>query len=121
GDCRGGRGDGPSHGDRQGERRAHRHPRPGTAAQRRAGRRRGGWSGRAGLAHRRPTRPMDLSFDLEPGDDVVYTAEAIEQIETIERGLLDLERHAGDEATLAEMFRAAHTLKGSAATIGHQR
>src|SRR4051794_5978725 len=65
--------------------------------------------------------PMDLRFDLEPGDDVVYTAEAIEQIETIERGLLDLERRAGDETTLAEIFRAAHPLKGSAATIGHER
>ena len=64
---------------------------------------------------------MDLHFELEPGDDVVYVAEAVEQIETIERGLLDLERDAADEATLAEIFRAAHTLKGSAATIGHTR
>ena len=64
---------------------------------------------------------MDLTFDLEPGDDVVYVAEAVEQIERIERGLLDLEANAADEATLAEIFRAAHTLKGSAATIGHAR
>ncbi len=64
---------------------------------------------------------MDLTFDLEPGDDLVYVAEAVEQIEQIERGLLELERNAADEATLAEIFRAAHTLKGSAATIGHGR
>ncbi len=64
---------------------------------------------------------MDLTFDLEPGDDVVYVAEAVEQIEQIERGLLELEGNPGDEPTLAEIFRAAHTLKGSAATIGHRR
>ena len=64
---------------------------------------------------------MKLTFDLEPGDDVVYVAEAVEQIERIERGLLELEQNAANEATLAEIFRAAHTLKGSAATIGHGR
>jgi two-component system chemotaxis sensor kinase CheA len=64
---------------------------------------------------------MDLTFDLEPGDDLVYVAEAIEQIERIEHGLLALERDAEDPATLAEIFRAAHTLKGSASTIGHDR
>ena len=64
---------------------------------------------------------MNLTFDLEPGDDVVYVAEAVEQIEQIERGLLELEQDAANESTLAEIFRAAHTLKGSAATIGHGR
>lgn len=64
---------------------------------------------------------MELTFDLEPGDDVVYVAEAIEQIAKIEGGLLELEQNAADDATLAEIFRAAHTLKGSAATIGHRR
>lgn len=64
---------------------------------------------------------MDLTFDLEPGDDVVYLAEASEQIERIESGLLELERDAANDETLAEIFRAAHTLKGSAATIGHAR
>jgi len=64
---------------------------------------------------------MNLAFDLEPGDDLVYVAEAVEQIERIEHGLLDLEQSAADDVTLAEIFRAAHTLKGSAATIGHSR
>jgi two-component system chemotaxis sensor kinase CheA len=64
---------------------------------------------------------MNLTFELEPGDDLVYVAEAVEQIERIERGLLDLEQGAADGSTLAEIFRAAHTLKGSAATIGHDR
>jgi two-component system chemotaxis sensor kinase CheA len=64
---------------------------------------------------------MDLILDLEPGDDVVYVAEAVEQIERIERGLLQLEQNDTDDDTLGEIFRAAHTLKGSAATIGHSR
>ena len=64
---------------------------------------------------------MDLSFDLEPGDDRLFADESTEQIEAIERGLLDLERGDAEATTVNEVFRAAHTLKGSAATIGHRR
>lgn len=64
---------------------------------------------------------MDLVFDLEPGDDRLFADESLEQIEHIELGLLELERGRADPATLNEVFRAAHTLKGSAATIGHTR
>jgi len=61
-----------------------------------------------------------LTFDLQPGDDRVFTDESLEQIGRIEQGLLDLE-HNLDSGVVNEVFRAAHTLKGSAATIGHQR
>jgi two-component system chemotaxis sensor kinase CheA len=64
---------------------------------------------------------VDLTFDLEPGDDRLFADESLEQIEQIERGLLELERGKADPSTLNEVFRAAHTLKGSAATIGHDR
>jgi two-component system chemotaxis sensor kinase CheA len=64
---------------------------------------------------------VDLIFDLEPGDDRLFADESLEQIEQIERGLLELERGKADPSTLNEVFRAAHTLKGSAATIGHVR
>jgi two-component system chemotaxis sensor kinase CheA len=64
---------------------------------------------------------MDLTFDLEPGDDRLFADESLEQIEQIERGLLELERGEASTATVNEVFRAAHTLKGSAATIGHDR
>jgi two-component system chemotaxis sensor kinase CheA len=64
---------------------------------------------------------VDLVFDLEPGDDRLFADESLEQIEHIELGLLELERGKADPATLNEVFRAAHTLKGSAATIGHSR
>jgi two-component system chemotaxis sensor kinase CheA len=63
---------------------------------------------------------MRLTFDLQEGDDRLFTDESMEQIERIEQGLLDLE-HALDPGVVNEVFRAAHTLKGSAATIGHRR
>jgi len=63
---------------------------------------------------------MLLTFDLQPGDDRLFTDESMEQIERIEQGLLELE-HGLDVAVVNEVFRAAHTLKGSAATIGHRR
>jgi two-component system chemotaxis sensor kinase CheA len=63
---------------------------------------------------------MQLTFDLQPGDDRLFTDESLEQIERIEQGLLVLEQSL-DPAVVNEVFRAAHTLKGSAATIGHRR
>jgi two-component system, chemotaxis family, sensor kinase CheA len=63
---------------------------------------------------------MHLAFDLQPGDDRLFTDESMEQIERIEQGLLVLE-HDLDAGMVNEVFRAAHTLKGSAATIGHRR
>src|SRR5512142_2575893 len=63
---------------------------------------------------------MRLTFDLQPGDDRLFTDESLEQIERIEQGLLVLEQGL-DPAVVNEVFRAAHTLKGSAATIGHRR
>src|ERR1035437_738439 len=63
---------------------------------------------------------MHLTFDLQEGDDRLFTDESMEQIERIEQGLLELE-HDLDAGVVNEVFRAAHTLKGSAATIGHRR
>src|SRR5512140_1798580 len=63
---------------------------------------------------------MQLIFDLQPGDDRLFTDESLEQIERIEQGLLVLEQGL-DSHVVNEVFRAAHTLKGSAATIGHRR
>ena len=63
---------------------------------------------------------MQLTFDLQEGDDRLFTDESLEQIERIEQGLLELE-HDLDAGVVNEGFRAAHTLKGSAATIGHRR
>ena len=56
--------------------------------------------------------PADLTDDLR-----LFLAEMTELIEIIEDGLLKLEK-APDPDVVAEAFRAAHTLKGSSATIG---
>lgn len=63
---------------------------------------------------------MRLTFDLQPGDGRLFTDESLEQIERLEQGLLALEQDL-DPSVVNEVFRAAHTLKGSAATIGHRR
>lgn len=65
--------------------------------------------------------PAPLALDLGPGDERLFIDEALDQIETIETGLLDLERGDASPQVLNEIFRGAHTLKGSAATIGHRR
>ena len=64
---------------------------------------------------------MQLTFDLGPGDERLFIDESLEQIEKIESGLLLMERGEADITVVNEVFRAAHTLKGSAGTIGHTR
>jgi len=48
----------------------------------------------------------------------VYIQEANEQIEKLDDGLLRLEKEPSDTDILNAIFRAAHTLKGSSATMG---
>jgi len=47
----------------------------------------------------------------------VFLAEAEENLAAIEKGLLALEQRPDDGATVDDIFRAAHTLKGGAATL----
>lgn len=49
-----------------------------------------------------------------------FAPEAQEYIETIEASLLKLEQDPTDADTIHKLFRAAHTLKGSAYTVGFQ-
>jgi len=49
-----------------------------------------------------------------------FAPEAYEYIETIEASLLRLEKQPDDAETIHKLFRAAHTLKGSAFTVGFQ-
>jgi two-component system chemotaxis sensor kinase CheA len=63
----------------------------------------------------------DLQFDLTPDDQALFLAELDELLQRVEESLVDLERAPDDQALLNEIFRAAHTIKGSSATIGHTR
>jgi two-component system, chemotaxis family, sensor kinase CheA len=63
----------------------------------------------------------DLQFDLPSDDQALFLAEVDELLQRVEESLVDLERAPDDQALLNEIFRAAHTIKGSSATIGHTR
>jgi two-component system, chemotaxis family, sensor kinase CheA len=60
-----------------------------------------------------------MSFELEREELMrVYLAEAEDILGTIEEELVVLESRPGDEETINAIFRAAHTLKGSSASVG---
>lgn len=59
--------------------------------------------------------PFDKSGIIE-----FFLIEAGEHLQNLNRGLLSLERDPSDIAIIDELFRAAHTLKGSAAMMGYQ-
>src|SRR5579859_3614804 len=63
----------------------------------------------------------ELQFDLSPDDQGLFLAEFDELLQRLEESLVELERAPADQALLNEIFRAAHTIKGSSATIGHTR
>ncbi|MBI5712386.1 MAG: chemotaxis protein CheA [Chloroflexi bacterium] len=64
---------------------------------------------------------MELLFDLAEDELQVFLAEADEHLQTLDEGLVRLEREGEDAELLQAIFRAAHTLKGSAGMIGHKR
>lgn len=64
---------------------------------------------------------MVPSFDISQDELPIFLAETDEQLEILEQGLVRLERDQAEEELLQSIFRAAHTLKGSAGLIGHKR
>jgi two-component system chemotaxis sensor kinase CheA len=61
-----------------------------------------------------------LIFDLEPDEQPIFLADVDEHLHAMEAGVLRLEREAAPEVIDA-IFRAAHTLKALASTIGHHQ
>ena len=61
-----------------------------------------------------------LAFELDDEDLKVFTEEANDQLEILDATLIQLEAQVSPEL-VQQIFRAAHTLKGSSATIGHRR
>ncbi len=59
--------------------------------------------------------PFDKSGIIE-----FFLIEAGEHIQNLNKGLLSLEKNPGDSSIIDELFRSAHTLKGSAAMMGFQ-
>ncbi|MCL5256783.1 MAG: chemotaxis protein CheA [Chloroflexi bacterium] len=64
---------------------------------------------------------MSLSFDATAEELKLFLEEAEEQLQLLDEDLIKLESDGANPDLLQEIFRAAHTLKGSSATIGHQR
>ena len=50
----------------------------------------------------------------------LFKAESEEHLQRLDEGLLRLERNANDRATIEEVFRSAHSLKGAARMLGVQ-
>jgi two-component system chemotaxis sensor kinase CheA len=66
------------------------------------------------------TKGPRLQFELDDDDLKLFCEEADEQIELLDTSLVQLEGEPAPEL-LQQIFRAAHTLKGSSATIGHKK
>lgn len=66
------------------------------------------------------TKGQRLQFDLDDEDLKLFSEEADEQIELLDTSLVQLEGEP-DPELVQQIFRAAHTLKGSSATIGHKK
>lgn len=64
---------------------------------------------------------MELNFDLADDEFPIFMAETDEQLQVLDDGLIRLEREGEDMELLQALFRAAHTLKGTAGMIGHKR
>lgn len=61
-----------------------------------------------------------LQFNLDREDARLFCDEARELFELLDTALIELEE-SPDSALVQQIFRAAHTLKGSSATIGHTK
>ncbi len=59
-----------------------------------------------------------LTFNLEADELEIFVQDVNEQLRAMESGILSLEQ-AADPDTLNAIFRAAHTLKAVASTVGH--
>ncbi|MBI2875373.1 MAG: chemotaxis protein CheA [Candidatus Tectomicrobia bacterium] len=62
-----------------------------------------------------------LAFDLTPEELQVFLQEAEEHLQVLDEEIVRLEQEGNDPGLLQEIFRAAHTLKGSSGAIGHHR
>ncbi|MDA8235790.1 MAG: chemotaxis protein CheA [Clostridia bacterium] len=64
---------------------------------------------------------MGLQFDASPEEIKLFLEEADEHLQLLEEDLVRLEKEDDTADLLQAIFRSAHTLKGSSATLGHQR
>jgi HD-GYP domain-containing protein (c-di-GMP phosphodiesterase class II) len=63
---------------------------------------------------------MELAPDISPDDIELFLQEADEQLQLLDEDFVKLENEADSAELLQEIFRAAHTLKGSCAMLGYR-
>jgi two-component system, chemotaxis family, sensor kinase CheA len=61
---------------------------------------------------------VELSPDITPDDIEMFLVEADEQLELLDQSIVKLEHESDSDHLLQEIFRAAHTMKGSSAMLG---
>jgi two-component system chemotaxis sensor kinase CheA len=64
---------------------------------------------------------VELAAGMTPEDLNLFTQEADEQLQLLDEDIVRLEKESDNPDLMQEIFRAAHTLKGSSAMVGHQR
>lgn len=64
---------------------------------------------------------MELAGGISQEDLNLFLQEADEQLQLLDEDIVRLEKESNDPELMQEIFRAAHTLKGSSAMVGHQR
>lgn len=62
-----------------------------------------------------------LTFDAAPDELQLFLEESEEQLQLLDQDIVLLEKEGPRPELLQEIFRAAHTLKGSSAAIGHAK
>ena len=62
-----------------------------------------------------------MAFDISEDELPIFQAETEDHLTTLEDGLVRLEQDDRDPELLQALFRAAHTIKGTAGMIGHKR
>ena len=63
---------------------------------------------------------MNLAPDIGPDDLKVFLDEVDEQLQMLDANIVALENADDQEDLIQEIFRVAHTLKGSSAMLGYQ-
>src|SRR5690606_31635794 len=64
---------------------------------------------------------LTLELDATEQDRKLFLEETTELLQLLDEDLVRLEQEDAADELLQEIFRAAHTIKGSAAVIGHHR
>src|SRR5689334_8174108 len=64
---------------------------------------------------------MDITFDISKDELPIFLAEVDEHLQMLDNNLLCLQKEDADAELIQTVFRSAHTIKGMAGMIGHQR